>query len=133
VARAIFALAALVSSGLAINQLLNLQLFAGVVFIENRYLFLLAASLFPLVFLAYPLQRGTGDRVPWYDWLLAAGAFLILLWFAQSSDRSLSEGWEYSAPTLAKILAGILWLMILEGLRRTSGWAMMTIVGLVSL
>ena len=48
--RALFAIAAVVSSTLALNQLLNLQLFLGIVFIDNRYLFLLAASLFPLIF-----------------------------------------------------------------------------------
>src|SRR5215207_5783874 len=46
--RALFVAAALVSTLLVLNQLLNLQLFAGVVFIENRYLYILAALLFPL-------------------------------------------------------------------------------------
>ena len=35
---------------LTLNQLLNLQLFVGIVFIENRYLYLLAALLLPLDF-----------------------------------------------------------------------------------
>jgi hypothetical protein len=56
-ARAVAALAGIVATLLALNQLLNLHLFVGVVFIENRYLFLLAASLFPLVFVAFPARR----------------------------------------------------------------------------
>ena len=56
--RIIFAVAAIVATVLAINQLLNLQLLIGVVFIENRYLYLLAATLFPLVFLIIPARKG---------------------------------------------------------------------------
>lgn len=124
----------LVATLLAINQLMNLQLFAGVVFIENRYLFLLAAALFPAVFLAAPAGKRWLDRpVPWFDWLLAALSLALLLWFVWSAERSLSEGWEYSSPALAKTFAAILWLLIIEGLRRTSGLTMAAIVGVISL
>ena len=133
-ARIAAALAGVAATLLVLNQLLNLHLFVGVVFIENRYLFLLAASLFPLVFLAFPLRKDDpAAAVPWYDWLLAALALALLLWFALQAERIISQGWEYSSPSLAKLLAVLLWLLILEGLRRTSGWAMMIIVGLFSL
>jgi hypothetical protein len=59
-ARALFAIAGLVSTILALNQLLNLQLLVGVVFIENRYLFLLAAVCFRLFFWSFL----RGDRRP---------------------------------------------------------------------
>ncbi len=128
-----FALAAIVATFLALNQLLNLQLFVGVVFIENRYLFLLAATLFPLVFLAFPGRKGGTGTVPVYDWVLAALSAGLLIWFSFQAERILSEGWEYSAPLRAKIPAAVLWLLILEALRRTSGWPMAIIVGVFSL
>ena len=131
--RLVFAFAAVVSTVLALNQLLNLQLLVGVVFIENRYLFLLAATLFPLIFLIFPAIKSERQGTPWHDWLLAFIAFASLLWFASQAERILSEGWEYGAPALAKIFAGVLWLLILEALRRTSGWAMTSIVLIVSL
>lgn len=131
--RVLFALAAIVSCGLALNQLLNLQLFVGVVFIDNRYLFLLAASLFPLIFLIFPARKNERGPTPWYDWLLAFVAFALLIWFAVQAERILSEGWEYGSPTIAKIFAGVLWVLILEALRRTSGWPMAVIVTAVSL
>ena len=131
--RGLFAAAAVTTTVLAINQLLNLQLFVGIVFIENRYLYLLGAALFPLIFLIHPARRGDHAPTPWYDWLIAATAFALLLGFAVESERILSEGWEYGAPPLAKLCAGILWLLILESLRRTSGWPMTVIVALVSL
>jgi TRAP transporter 4TM/12TM fusion protein len=132
-ARLLFTAAAILACLLAVNQLLNLQLFAGVVFIENRYLFLLAAALFPLVFLALPARAGATGAAPWYDWLIAALAFGLLLWFGYAADRIISEGWEYSSPWHAKILAGVLWLIIMEGLRRTGGLIMLVVVGLISL
>lgn len=132
--RIVFALAALAATALVLNQLLNLQLFAGVVFIDNRYLYLLAAALFPLIFLIFPAGKGGGDaRTPWHDWLVALIAFVLLVWFAFKAERILSEGWEYGAPAIAKLFAGILWLLILEGLRRTSGWPMAVIVTAMSL
>jgi len=131
--RLLFVVAAVGVTAHALNQLLNLQLFAGVVFIENRYLFLLAASLLPLIYLVFPAGTATAPDVPWYDWLLAALAFGALLWFAYQADRILSEGWEYSAPTPAKFVAAMLWVLIIEALRRTSGLPMTIIVATVSL
>ena len=133
-ARVVFVVVGVLSTLLAINQLLNLQLFLGVVFIENRYLFLLSASLFPLIFLAFPATKGAArETTPWYDWLLAALSAGLLGWFAFQADRMLSEGWEYSAPALAKVIGGILWLLVIEALRRSSGLAMTVVVTLVSL
>ena len=133
IARIIFALAAIVATFLALNQLLNLRLFVGIVFIENCYLFLLAATLFPLVFLAFPGRKGDAGTVPVHDWALAALSAGLLIWFSFQADRILSEGWEYSAPLRAKIPAAVLWLLILEALRRTSGWPMAMIVGVFAL
>lgn len=133
--RIVFAAAAVIAPALVLNQLLNLQLFAGVVFIDNRYLYLLAATLFPLIFLIFPARntpRGFA-RTPWSDWLIAAIACGLLIWFAFEAERILSEGWEYGAPTAAKLAAAVLWLLILESLRRTSGWPMTVIVATISL
>ena len=131
--RMCFAIAGVVACLLAVNQLLNLHLFIGVVFIDNRYLYILAATLFPLIFIVFPIRKTDATSTPWYDWLLALIAFAALIWFAFAADRILSEGWEYGAPLTAKILSGILWLLILEALRRTSGLPMMLIVAVVSL
>jgi TRAP transporter 4TM/12TM fusion protein len=119
---------------LAMNQLLNLQLFSGIVLIDARYLFLLASLLLPLVFLSVPAApSSTHTNTPWYDWILAAVSFGILIWFSMNAERGLSEGWEYSSPTIAKFLSGILCLTVLEALRRTSGWPMTIIVATLAL
>lgn len=131
--RAIFTAAALLSTILVLNQLLNLQLLVGVVFVENRYLYLLAATLFPLIFLIFPARPASNATTPWYDWLIAGAACAMLVWFATRADAILNEGWEYSSPPLAKLFAAALWLLILEALRRTNGLAMTIIVTVISL
>jgi len=133
-ARAILIVCAVLVPLLAMNQLLNLQLFSGVVLIDARYLFVLASLLLPLVFLSVPANPASARQTPpWYDWLIAACVFGILIWFAVNAERGLQEGWEYSSPPTAKLLSGILCVLVLEALRRTSGWPMTIIVGTLAL
>jgi TRAP transporter 4TM/12TM fusion protein len=131
---AIFCTVTVVTVAIAINQLLNLQLFVGVVFIESRYLYLLGALLLPLVFLAYEADLRHGSVfVPWYDWLLAAASALALGWYAWKAQAVLEGGWEYSAPPLAIAVAAVACVLIAEGMRRTSGLLMTAICVLVGL
>jgi TRAP transporter 4TM/12TM fusion protein len=112
-----------------INQLLNLQLFAGIVFVENRYLYLLAAVMLPVVFLAYPLRTGDARAgLPWYDAGLAVLTLLAGLYMAWNSQRILNEGWEYGAPAIAIAISGVFALLIIEALRRTGGLVITCIV-----
>ncbi|HEY7608368.1 MAG TPA: TRAP transporter permease, partial [Alphaproteobacteria bacterium] len=134
VSEAVFCAGTLVATALAVNQLLGFDFFAGIVLIESRYLYLLAAFLLPLVFIAYPAsKRARLHGTPWYDWLLAAAAFAALLWFAYEARRILDSGWETGAPRHAVIIAGAALLLIIEALRRTSGWAMTIVVVVVAL
>jgi TRAP transporter 4TM/12TM fusion protein len=133
-ARIVLIVCAIAVPLLAMNQLLNLHFFFGLVLIDPRYLFLLAALLLPLVFIAIPASGASAQiNPPWYDWICAATSFGILVWFAVQAERGLLEGWEYSSPPLAKLFSGILCLLVLEALRRTSGWPMTIIVGTLAL
>jgi TRAP transporter 4TM/12TM fusion protein len=129
-----FCVVTLVAVALTINQILNLQFFVGVVFIESRYLYLLAALLMPLVFLAYGADaRAAETGVPWYDWVLVAASAAALGWYAWNAQRVIEGGWEYSAPTNAVLVAALACVLISEGLRRTSGTLMTAICVLVGL
>jgi TRAP transporter 4TM/12TM fusion protein len=131
---AVFCIVTLVAVAITLNQLLNLHLFLGIVFIEGRYLYLLASLLLPLVFLAYAADaRASAVSVPWYDWLLAGASAAALGWFAWNAQRALEGGWEYSAPPAAVIVAAAACLLIVEGMRRTSGLVMTIIVVVVGL
>lgn len=140
-AEILFCVLAVATLLLVLNQQFNLGLFAKIVFIENLYLFLLTAFSLPLVFLAYPMR--VGDRglvgylkfagVPLLDWLLAILCCGLLMWFATRAQAILAEGWEFAAPVSAQILGGLLWLVILEALRRTGGLPITIIVFVISL
>lgn len=146
-ARVILITSAIAVPMLAMNQLLNIKFFAPflnerlgtqafpeITLIDSRYLFLLAALLLPLVFISVPANaKRTEGTVPWYDWLGAALTFGILIWFSINAEKSLSEGWEYNSPPIAKALSAVLCLLALEALRRTSGWPMTIIVGTLAL
>ncbi|WP_374301291.1 TRAP transporter permease [Ferrovibrio sp.] len=135
VLRVVFVLLTLGGIGLVLNQQFNLHAF-GYTLVENRYLFLLAAATLPLVFLAYPWRPQAtrrGGIALGIDILLCLACAGALLWFAFKAETILGEGWEFSAPDMAKILGAVLWLLILEALRRTGGTAIFIIVTIVSL
>jgi TRAP transporter 4TM/12TM fusion protein len=131
--RAPFLAGTALAIALAIYQIFSLNIWLGPTLIESRYLYLLAALLLPLVFLAYPMSRRARATVPWGDAVLAALALALLLTFAWEARRILDVGWETGAPPLYAAAAALAWLLIMEALRRTSGWAMTVIVGVFSL
>lgn len=132
--RAIFALLTLATLAVVLHQQFNLHAF-GVTLVENRYLFVLAGTTLPLVFLAFPwrAKAASGSSVPLIDLAAAIIAAVAIGWFAWKSEAILAEGWEFSPPMTAKILGAVLWVLILEALRRTGGTAIFVIVTIVSL
>lgn len=119
---------------LAVDQLFHLGLLFGYVLIENRYLYLLLAFFFSLTFLIFPAtKRAPRDRVPWYDVLLFLAAVLTPCYFAWNSLRILQEAWEFKAPTEAVWIGALLYLLVLEGARRTGGIALFLLVVILSL
>lgn len=132
--RAIFVLMTLLSLAMVLNQQFNLRLF-DVTLIENRYLFLLAAITLPLVFLAYPWRPkdAASGKVALHDIALALASLVTIGWFAWVAEDILAEGWEFAPPLTAQILGGVLWVIILEALRRTGGTMIFIIVAVMSL
>lgn len=128
-------LATLATLIVVVNQIWNMQWFAGITLLENQYLYLLAALLLPVALLSYPaFGRADGRRdAPWYDWLLALAAASIAAYFAWTGKINLSQGWEYAAPGEARWLAVMFWLIVLEALRRTAGAVIAVIALLFSL
>jgi TRAP transporter 4TM/12TM fusion protein len=131
---ALIAAVTLLSIGLVVNQILNLKFFAGFTLLENQYLYLLAAAFIPVAFLCYPAgTRRVSGPIPWYDWLLATAAAALAGYFAYTGKTNLEQGWEYAAPAHAKWLSVLLWLIVVEALRRTGGWILALIVFFLSL
>jgi TRAP transporter 4TM/12TM fusion protein len=113
---------AVISTFLVVNQMFNLGLFVGHVILETRYLYLIAALLLPFVFIFFPIQENRAeDKVPWFDYIMAALTFGLILYFAWFAEEILDRGWEYAAPTHAIVASVMLWPLLLEAGRRTGG------------
>ena len=119
---------------LALNQLLNLGFFVGVVLLDTAYLYALAALLVGLVFLFVPATKGAArDHVPWYDALLFVATCVVFSYFTFNAHRILSEAWEFMAPPTAVAVSGLGWLLLLEATRRAGGTAVFVVVGVISM
>ncbi len=130
----LFAAVTLAGVALVLNQMANLQFFAGVTLLENRYLFVLAAFFLGLVFLAYPARPARMRDTPSpLDWLLFALSVAVPAWFALNAERALSGGWEYGAPLQAQVMAGLLVALVVEATRRAGGNVLAVVVAIVAL
>lgn len=126
---------AVLSSGIAIWIMFNLGNALGFfVPLETQYLYGLIALLLPVVFICHGITGHPRDgHVPVYDWLLACAAFAIPATFALEAETMLVEGWEFAAPEYARWLSYAFWALILEALRRSSGFAIFAICLVFSL
>ena len=129
----VFVVLTLLINVLVLNQLLNLGFFAKITLIENRYLYLLAALTLPLAYLAYSKDGQAQAATPWYDHAAAALSLAAGCYFAWNGERILAQGWEYSAPTIAIVMSGLFWLLVIEAVRRTGGLPIAIIIIIVSL
>ena len=80
-----------------------------------------------MLFLSFRAAGGMHQgRVPWYDWVLGALGFLTAAYVAWNHTQ-LSE-LVTERPTDGMVAAVILVVVCLEGLRRTTGWVLFSIV-----
>jgi TRAP transporter 4TM/12TM fusion protein len=102
---------------------LGLHHWAGVAVFKEQYLGLFLALALAAVFVATPAHpRAPAARVPWYDWLLAAGGLLVGLYVAA---RYPTLAYALGVVTADKVLLGALAiLLLLEATRRLFGWAL---------
>jgi TRAP-type uncharacterized transport system fused permease subunit len=95
----------------------------GISLYTEQYLAGLTALAMPLLFLNVPMRGGRGGRngapVPWYDVALAIVSFLTLAYvavrFPTLSELVSARPWD------GLIVAALIIVLILEGLRRTTG------------
>jgi TRAP transporter 4TM/12TM fusion protein len=94
--------------------------------VETQYFYALVALLLPLVFLTKPSRYRLADQT------LAVSSFVACLWLLAHGELILEEGWEFIAPDHAIVASLILWLAVLEGVRRVAGVGLLAITGLIS-
>ncbi|MDP6352218.1 MAG: TRAP transporter fused permease subunit [Alphaproteobacteria bacterium] len=131
--RWLFGTFTLAGISIAVNQIFGLEFLAGIVILDNSYLYLLIGLFVSLVFLIFPaFSRSSRARVPWYDICLFALAVAISGYYALNGLRSIEEGWEFESPILPVVLAFALWALIMEAVRRAGGLAIFIIFGVLS-
>jgi TRAP transporter 4TM/12TM fusion protein len=106
-----------------------LQLYrsVGLLLFNEQFLAGMLSLGLALVFLVFPMRRGAArPYVPWYDWILAATSLVVAGYIAVHFP-TLSE--EVTArPLDGLIVAFLVVALVLEGLRRVTGWALVIVI-----
>ena len=118
---------------LAINQIFNLGFFVGYVMLDSRYMYLITGVMLSMVFITFPANKASLNRIPWYDSAIIFLIAVIFSYFAFYAERIVLEAWEYAAPDIGVFLALLTWLIVLEAGRRAGGWPVFSIVLIFSL
>jgi len=91
------------------------------------------AITFPIAFLTTTARRGR-DRLAWTDIVLAALSFGAALYYVVLQERFLNWSRGFSQPSAADIAVGLLLVVVVVELcRRTTGWGLTTLVGVLLL
>lgn len=89
--------------------------------IDTSYYYIIIGLLLSLVFLIYPFRPKDAHRAPFYDWILFFLTIGCAGYLAYNGEQIIQRGWDIIAPTDATIIAGIVCLLCLEGVRRAGG------------
>ncbi len=93
----------------------------GIYMMNWCYYFVLIGLLLPFVFLSFPMRKGKFGKIPWYDYLVAVLACVIPAYFSFYALEMEEMAWATYATPLNWSLAFILFILVLESARRTTG------------
>lgn len=111
---------------LAVLQIFLLKPF-GFMLVETAYFYCLLAFFGSLVFVIFPARKASPkEKVPFYDVFLFFLCFSISVYFATGALKIIERGWEFVAPPLPTAFSLILWLLMLEAVRRVAGLVLMS-------
>ncbi len=115
---------------LCINQQFALRFFVGFTQLNTEYFYLLILCMLPFTFLLFPgSPRASLTRIPWYDVVLFAATAAASGYLMAHIREAAELGWEFGDPPAPIIWAGyVMWIVLLEALRRTGGWSLMLCV-----
>ena len=110
----------------------SLRLFAEaplldfVITVQNHYYYALMGLLLPLCFLIYPTFRS--PKSYYFDSVLSLAAFSSCVFFFVNAETMLDFGWEFLAPSYAVWVSYLLWMLIMEAVRRSGGMVLFLLV-----
>ncbi|MCA8866626.1 TRAP transporter permease [Halomonas sp. SBBP1] len=117
---------------MTINQTFALKLL-GFYPIGNAFIYYLIGLFLSVALLIFPARKADTERLPWYDWVLAGAALGGSIYLGLNGLRMTQQGWEYFAPLEATLVATMMLLLVLEGVRRCGGWAIFAVALLFGL
>lgn len=125
--------ATVLAVGLALNQIFAWRFFIGWTLLETQFLYSIVCLMFAMVFVVFPgHKRQRRDIVPWYDGLLFVASLLVGAYFCWYAADIVDQAWEYAAPLHGKLVAVVMWVLVLEAGRRTGGWPIFFVVLVLS-
>jgi TRAP transporter 4TM/12TM fusion protein len=112
---------------LCINQQFTLRFFVGFTQLNTEYYYLLVLLMLPFTFVLFPGGSAARlDRVAWYDVALFLATAVAAGYLMANVRRAAELGWEFGgAPMLVNAAGLVLWVALMEGLRRTGGWSLL--------
>ena len=102
-----------------------------VITVQNHYYYALMGLLLPLCFLINPSFKS--PKSYWFDSVLSLAAFAACVFFFINAETMLDFGWEFLAPDYAVWVSYLLWVLIMEAVRRSGGWVLFILVLVFSL
>ncbi|NAZ18019.1 TRAP transporter permease, partial [Glutamicibacter soli] len=87
----------------------------------SAYLYYLIGIFLAVAFLILPASTSHPHRLRWLNPILAVAALVSAGWLGYHGLDIIQQGWEFDAPLMADIMATILIVLVLEGVRRAGG------------
>jgi len=112
---------------LCINQQFTLRFFLGYTQLNTEYYYLLIVCMLPFTFVIFPGSTSAPlGRIPWYDTLLFLSTAISGVYLMFNVRKAAELGWEFGGTPLPVMGAGlVMWVMLMEALRRTGGWSLL--------
>tara|TARA_R110002073_G_scaffold7568_1_gene43005 strand:- start:2488 stop:4455 length:1968 start_codon:yes stop_codon:yes gene_type:complete len=121
---------AIIASFLSVDQLrlAGAPLLAEWFSLETHFYYGLIGMLLPFAFLLYPFMASRAKLFLPLDILLSALGSFAAFWLFNHAEPILDEGWEFVAPDQAITMSLILWVLVLEAVRRVAGLTLFSLV-----
>jgi TRAP transporter 4TM/12TM fusion protein len=112
---------------LCVNQQFTLRFFVGYTQLNTEYFYLLILCMLPFSFVIFPGSNTAPlDRVPWYDAALFIATVIASAVLMANVRKAAELGWEFGGAPTDVIAAGlVMWVILMEALRRTGGWSLL--------
>lgn len=97
-------------------------------FLAEQFLALALGLAMGIIYLIRPFNNpgGVRDAAPWYDWALAITSVALGAYMSWNYPRMLGQ--FFNSPWDVMLSCSLLFVLVIEGLRRASGWSLVIVV-----